>query len=124
MTLENLLNWLIWRIPRGKSGVKNVMVRSNNLVLFFDHSKSDMQVFSLRELVSIESGLRQFVCWLDKNYLPFCSKCNIKIESNNDKIKSDIFYEEEVNYRLMLSSIQEDIENFLLTNITLPWQEK
>lgn len=75
--------------------------------------------YSLRDLVSLESWLWQFLCWLDKNYLPLCSKCNIRLESNNDKIKSDVRYEEEVNYRLMLSSIQEDITKFLLDNIKI-----
>lgn len=124
MKLEELLNKLInlWWKPR-----RIDIDKSNKIVVVYDEIVLELdnfarwyrKKFSLNDLCSLDSWLREFVCWLDKDYLPFCSKCNIKLESNNDKIKWDVWYEEEVNFRLMLSSIQEDKEKFILDNIVL-----
>ena len=122
--LEELLNELIkkWRKPRWQELTK---IEYDEIWPIFYWMEEDWNWGycpsdnTLNDLCSIDSWLRQFVCWLDKDYLPFCSKCNIKLESNNDKIKWDVWYEEEVNFRLMLSSIQEDKKSFLLNNIKL-----
>jgi hypothetical protein len=119
--MEQLLNKLIelWWKPRGYNNyISAIMTWKYELSILQEDRV--MWVFSLNDLCSIDSWLRQFVCWLNKDFLPFCSKCNIKLESNNDKIKWDVWYEEEVNFRLMLSSIQEDKERFLLDNIIIP----
>ena len=124
--LEELLNNLIvkWRKPRG-SNIHRTKVNTNQQIYFlwdtdyfwWDPDIIDTLEYSVNDLCSLESWLWQFVCWLDKDYLPFCSKCYIQLKSNNDKVKSDIWYEEEVNFWLMLSSIQEDKTQFLLDNI-------
>ena len=123
--LEELLNNLIikWRKPRG-SNIYRTKVNTNQQIYFLWNTdyflwdtNIDILEYSVNDLCSLESWLWQFVCWLDKDYLPFCNKCYIQLKSNNDKVKSDIWYEEEVNFWLMLSSIQEDKAQFLLDNI-------
>jgi hypothetical protein len=115
--LEILLNKLIdlWWKPRGKETKSD-----HNNCWWYITSLLYKEKYILNDLCSLDSGLWQFVCWLDKDYLPFCSKCNIKLESNNDKIKWDVWCEEEVNFWIMLSSIQTDKEKFLLSNINIP----
>ena len=116
--LKELLNDLIvkWRKPRG-SNIHRTKINTNRQIYFWWDTDIDTLEHSLNDLCSLESWLWQFICWLDKDYLPFCSKCYIQLKSNNDKVKSDIWYEEEVNFWLMLSSIQEDKTQFLLDNI-------
>lgn len=129
MTLETMLNKLIslgWK-PRYKNCYDicdrdywSKRHKKWNELYLRNKEWKPLFYFSLNDLCSLDSWLRQFVCWLDNDYLPFCSKCNIKLESNNDKIKWDVWYEEEVNFRLMLSSIQQDKAKFLLENIKIP----
>ena len=119
--IEQLLNKLIemWWKPRDMCGMFiTIYETTGNISVHSDWYEVD-ETYSINDLCSLESWLRQFVCWLDKDYLPFCSKCYIKVVSNNDKVKSDEYYEEEVNFRLMLSSIQEDKAKFLTDNIKI-----
>lgn len=126
MTLEETLNRLIelgWK-PRGID-CDEFFISSNirNIKFHYKGKTEWSDIFSTNDLCSLDSGLWQFLCWLDKKYLPFCSKCNIKIESNNSYIQSESYYEEEVKYRLMVCVIQPDKNKFLLENIVLPSKE-
>jgi len=81
----------------------------------------NLQAHSLRELVSIESGFRQFVCEND-----LYSKIDLKINdidfiwaSTQDEIIPKKHSYTNKEYRLMLSSIQTDIEKFILDNVLI-----
>lgn len=128
-TLEQLLNklielwwkpfWLYWLWIRHNDSYRSI--DDDKIVFYYYNQLEDIpNYYSLNDLCSIDSGLRQFLCWLDKDYLPFCSNCYIEVRSNNDKVWQDTFYEEEANFRIMLSSVQENKEKFLLDNIVLP----
>lgn len=70
--------------------------------------------YSLNDLCSIDSGLRQFVCekWLYEEQALENYRINMWVAPLTDHRKPE--------YRLMLSSIQEDKEKFLIDNIILP----
>lgn len=123
--LENLLNRLIekWWKPRN-SNIHSCKINTIQQIYFYWDTDIDNLEYSLRDLVSLESGLRQFVC--DKELY-----WKLKVDSNKNRITRPIlqemitpwckytFWECEYNYRLMLSSIEEDIAKFLLDNITI-----
>jgi len=69
-------------------------------------------ILSLRDLVSIESGFRKFVV---ENELTLDDYLHWTILL--DLIPVNI---ETTEYRLMLSSIQTDIEKFILDNVLIP----
>lgn len=107
MTLEAKLQKLIelWWTPSGE-GISN----PNYKVL---------SEYSLNDLCSIDSGLRQFVC--QKWYIKLSNwVINYNRENRLGNWKRNIYYTEHKEYRIMLSSIQEDKEKFLLENIVLP----
>lgn len=124
MTLETLLNKLIelWWKPRG---IEKPYCWNNKLLWWIC---INLQIKSYRDLVSMESGLWQFVC---EKWLLYKLKRNINICINVEEPRQEYdepitWYEcdfeysyKEYAYRLMLSSIQEDIENFLLDNIKI-----
>ena len=118
MELEELLNKLIqmgWK-PRGEklNWMNFEHEKWNKRFVFWWEDKSgtaEYNEYSLRDLVSMESWLWEFVC---EKRLYNKDKYYQTIE------KWYVFTTRDYEYRLMLSSIQENIEKFLLDNILLP----
>lgn len=116
MTLEQLLNKLIerWRKPRGKKRTY-IEHESNDFEIYLwercTWELDDVNIYSLRDLVSKESWLWQFVC---EKLLVYK-----KITYNLDDIINKYYDIMTPNYRIMLSSIQDDLEKFLLDNIKI-----
>lgn len=111
MELKKLFNTLItkWRKPRGRK-LKSREYKDKE---FLVRTSNTWEIFTLRDVVSIESWLRQFVC---ENEL-YVDIRPVEIHKYaREVLISD--YE----YRLMLSSIQENIEQFLPDNIKIQWQ--
>lgn len=83
----------------------------------------DIPVFSysLRQLVSLESGLWQFVC---RN----------KLYKKQENFREDVYktqlntwwFSHNYQYRLLESALipEEELAKFLVNNITVEWQEK
>lgn len=132
--LETLLNSLIarGRSPRNKEKVALISMVGEQLRLL----EADWSIYTpysprLRELVSLESGLWQFVV---KNKL---YKDNNDIYPHIDRIIEDTYYigvileKEEYTisnhkYRLIQSSLvpEEVLGQFLLDNIVIEWNSK
>lgn len=138
--LEQLLNSLIkkgWK-PFGKKPVNiNQWNNTQTYCKYFDkscihiHREDDIEdeeirrprktdEFSLRELVSKESWLWQFVCenWMVK-------KTPTRWEYfNSDTGKIYGFYDDNSTYRLIESSLKDEseLEDFLLSNIKIEWE--
>lgn len=117
MTLEELLNKLIqmgW-----KPFWKEIKKLQRDWDRFYYQWAIDSP--SLRDLVSIESGFRQFVC--EKRFWKTWYMANEPICTWTDFDKCYSFHHYErwnYKYRLMLSSIQTDLEKFILDNVLLP----
>ena len=88
--------------------------------------------YSLNDLCSIDSWLRQFICekWLydkelkDKAHLNYSNTHHKWFTKNQRSLLSNHYFEQNnYEYRLMLSSIQSDKTKFLLDNIILDEQE-
>lgn len=121
MTLEAKLQKLIelWWKPFGSSrGNQIKWTGLANLYIYTDW-RQDEQKVTLNDLCSIDSGLRQFVCdkSLYKDNHDSIVRNYFDGDWNDDNSLYEIFNE---RYRLMLSSIQENKEKFLLDNISLP----
>lgn len=127
MTLETLLNELIalWHT----TWFDLYWVESVDVIYWKDaNNKETISIdiftsadwpytYSLNDLCSIDSGLRQFVCEnriQNKDEQYSFERYNIKRKSKKLLCIYDL------EYRIMLSSIQEDKEKFLLDNILLP----
>ena len=127
--LEQLLNSLIqrWRVPFGewyhRSPYKRVSIHKNynkerTYVLFDSNNHSHWKV--LRQVVSKESWLWQFVCehWMIKTYM------NIEHESrrHSDKKHTPVWAFDNQSYYYLIESALKDeseLEQFLLDNIKL-----
>lgn len=123
--LEQLLNSLIekgWK-PFWKSNRWNVTIDKTIKTKspFFDFDYHNMSV-STRELLSINSGLWQFVCenelqkttdWEYERWLKKTSDC--RWDSDEYDTKHDSWYE----YRLIESALKDEseLESFILDNI-------
>ena len=61
-TLEQILTELVkrWRQPRGKTIVKRTVASAENGVII--HTNDSAMSYSIRELVSVESGFWKFIC--------------------------------------------------------------
>lgn len=125
--LENLLNSLIkmgWK-PWGKLVDKIVYIDSNFMLVCLNAIGRPIRQIkqdSLRELVSLESGLWQFVCenklvkqtWkeraLNPTYWPEWTDCDWSIQSN-------------FKFRLLESALvpEEELGKFLVDNIIIEW---
>ena len=121
MTTEELLNKLIemgWK-PWGKEKCyfKNTRI-SEWLKIYYELGYIYM---SFNDLCSIDSGLRQFVVekWLDKWYNGTASI----IQNNWIWYWEKSFVISSTEYRLMLSSIQEDKAKFILEFIKWEWKQ-
>lgn len=124
MTLEQLLNDLIslWWKPRGNEDIdwELYIIDCARPIRFKLGDWWDSYVRSLNDLCSIDSWLRQFVCekglTKDWDFGFYIKRSHISwITPSHHFVSLDI------GYRLMLSSIQESKEQFLLDNISL-WQ--
>ena len=116
--LEQLLNKLVelWRKPRGWEAYIWHNLGDTMIIVNVD---KETKYYSINDLCSIDSELRQFVCekWLYKEQ---------NIEDYNIYIwSSPLTNHSQERYRLMLSAIQNDKEQFLLKNIVLSdWERK
>lgn len=123
MTLETKLNKLIelWRKPYWLN------FKKIEEVCWLFYLQPNISPYSLNDLCSISSLLRQFVCekWLVVWYSEEYDEADIwpsHIEHSDWTVSNQMDFnsQEDYQYRLMLSSIQEDKEKFLLDNIVLP----
>jgi len=131
--LEELLNKLIklgrkprgitWKIWISTESTVSLYDKIPNVVVYkwttisWPWNTSFLKFGSLRDLVSLESGLRQFVCdgWL----LIRKTKRALKLVKWSTYCFARWHHTPE--YRLMLISIQTNLVNFLLSNITTEW---
>ena len=120
--LENLLTSLIQRgrKPWGLRYFAEVMVFKT--YIDFITKKWASSPTSLRELVSLESGLWQFVC-NNKLY----KKTNEKFRENVSKVSLNTWwFPRNYEYRLLESALipEEELGQFLVENIKLEWNSK
>lgn len=127
--LEELLNKLIdmgWK-AFGETECKHIRTTEDeNRILLLSYLPDEkpeesqftwcIDEYSLNDLCSIDSWLRQFV--VEKGLTPLISNNQIRLDTDRIENERD-YYEEEYQYRLMLSSIQESKEKFILDNIKL-----
>lgn len=131
--LETLLNSLIarGRSPRNKEKVALISIVGEQLRLL----EADWSIYTpysprLRELVSLESWLWQFVCdeQLHKQDQRTDSDWVKNIEDTRDSEKSIAKYltEADYRYRLLESALvpEEELAQFLLDNIIITWNSK
>lgn len=122
--LETLLTFLIQRgrKPFGNDNVKSAMaVHTHNGIVFLDKDENVLnwdRYCSLRDLVSLESGLWQFC---DKNWLlhEYCNWLS--------SIYPYIWYlTTTYEYRLIESALvpEEELAEFLVDNIVIEWNSK
>lgn len=137
MTTENkikeLLNKLIklgWK-PRGyETNEINIEDATQYewkiYIKFWTEDKNNYRraIYTLRDLVSLESGLWQFICekWLyNKDNKDFINRMYLD-EAEMKYIGNDRhLYNYNYEFWIMLSSIEEDIEQFLIDNMTTEW---
>ena len=122
MKLEKLLNKLIemWRKPWGR--VYDVRIEVDNKVNAVNISVCQIdddriyQIYTLNDLVSIDSWLRQFVVEkkLYKRVKPNQAYILELYTEDHNTYNKDM-----LEYRLMLSSMQKDKEAFILNNINI-----
>ena len=124
--LETLLNSLIqrgWK-PAGFQGESEIKISEDQgVVLYMNTEDVTLAVkVKLRNLVSLESGLWQFVC-RNKLY----KKANEKFRENVSKVWSNTWwFAHNHQYRLLESSLipEEELAKFLVDNIKVEWPEK
>lgn len=116
-SLEELLNKLIQKWFNkifDLYGVEKISVQhyrdvdDNPLVKVTIETSADYYEYSLRDLVSIESGFRQFVC---ENDLYDEDKNCIWLSYDG------WIWEQDYRYWLMISSVEESLEKFILDNV-------
>ena len=123
--LENLLNSLIqrgWK-PWGIKRFVEVLISWTTVTFFTE--KSVASHTSLRSIVSLESGLWQFVCDEQLCKLPeyidaqWCKTVEDDIE--NEKDVAHILTEYDYRYRLLESALipEKELGKFLIDNIKL-----
>ena len=123
--LETLLTSLIkrGRKPFGNDNVKSAMaVHTHNGIVFLDKDENVLnwdRYCSLRELVSLESGLWQFVC-RNKLY----KQPNEKFRESVSKVWLNTWwFAHNYQYRLLESALipEEELGKFLVENIVVEW---
>lgn len=121
MTLERLFNKLIekgWNVFWHKDRINAEKCEYSEWI-FYEFENHNMSI-SLRELVSKESWLRQFVCsnwlrpkrvWYEEHYWQRCHHTNWKW----------MVMESEPEYRIMECSLcsEKELEKFLIDNIKI-----
>lgn len=122
--LENLLNSLIqrgWK-PAGFQGKSEIKISEDwDVVLYMDTDDATVVVkVKLRNLVSLESGLWQFVCenWLRKD------QTSTSYWSRREwGEKEKMCRENQFEYRLLESALipEEELGQFLVDNIKIQW---
>lgn len=121
--LETLLNTLIARGWKPWELEYFVDVLASWTIVSFSTAKWATSPSSLRELVSLESWLWQFVCE-NKLY----KEHNGKIERYFDFNEDDYLfhYARDFRYRLIESALvsEDKLEKFLLDNIIVEWNSK
>ena len=122
--LENLLNSLIkigWK-PWGKSVNRVLYIHSKSMLIYLNvinEPKRQIKQDSLRELVSLESGLWQFVC---RNRL--YKQPNEKFRESVSKVWLNTWwFAHNHQYRLLESSLipEKELAKFLVENIVVEW---
>jgi len=123
--LEKVLNSMIkkWWKPWGKeyTAIDIIQDGREECLMFWDVPKRQMQAYTFRSLVSIESGLWQFVC---KNKL---NKKTDNFWENVSKTSTNIWwFPHNHQYRLLESALipEEDLAKFLIDNIIITWNSK
>lgn len=129
--LENLLTSLIqrgrkpWGIDPENIELFNLDLRRKNIhIWYMDYSTPEEEIYdqefkTFRELVSLESGLWQFVCG-NKLY----KQPNEKFRESVSKVWLNIWwFAHNHQYRLLESSLipEEELGKFLVDNIKLEW---
>jgi hypothetical protein len=119
--LEKLLNQLIekWRKPRGcdtldRHSLEIVRWKISMVIKWINC------IYSLNDLCSLDSWLWQFVCnnWLYGKYNEWANRYYWVVFCYANR-QTEINREDDLEYRIMLSSIQDDKEQFLIENIKL-----
>jgi len=124
--MQEILNKLIWlwRKPRWNEAVDKIVIDEYWFITYWydelwNYGWCPFEA-SLNDLCSLDSWLRQFVCeeWLINSYFWMIA---ISEENSEYLIDCKERYRRETNYeyRIMLSSIQEDKAKFILDNIKI-----
>lgn len=123
--LEKVLNSMIkkWWKPWGKeyTAIDVIQDGREECLMFRDVPKRQMQAYTFRSLVSIESGFWQFVC---KNKL---HKKTDNFWENVSKTSTNIWwFNHNHQYRLLESALisEKELAKFLLENIKVEWNSK
>lgn len=126
--LEKLLNSLVqrgWR-PRGKYDKILNVSKYNGWLMRLVQSNNAWMYVHIRSIVSLESGLWQFVC--DRSLLKSIWKARAKEPSISALgFKSEFLaLSFEPEYRLLESALipEEELEKFLIENIVIEWNSK
>lgn len=123
MTLETLLNKLIelgWK-PFWEVVVNQDIPKSFQYFEWRWYITNRLQSFTLNDLCSIDSGMWQFCYNYRKDNWDNLLRDTIIDWKRWDWWPNNIIWDWRPQYRLMLSSIQEDKSKFLLDNIKLPY---
>ena len=131
--MEELLNKLIEKgwYPRWESVyktrkknfryIKYIKNWDYKIVYYTLYTDTPLQrTYKLRELVSKESGLRQFVCenWMIIKHI---EQININPFNNDGKLKHQEYHSEDYEYRLIESALcdEDKLEDFILNKIKM-----
>ena len=121
--LEKVLNSMIkkWWKPWGKeyTAIDIIQDGREECLMFWDVPKRQMQAYTFRSLVSIESGLWQFVC---KNKLN--KKTDNFWESVSKVWLNTWWFPHNHQYRLLESALipEKELGKFLVENIKVEWK--
>ena len=128
MELEKLLNKLIEKGREPFGNYRDIITRYKYDERFFEFNHEWDNMVSIRELVSKESWLWQFVC---ENRMTKKMEKNprgiwINSWSKSAYEKCPVYTMEKAEYRLIESALcdEEDLEKFLLDNIKIEWNEQ
>lgn len=135
--LENLLNTLIqlgwkpWSIEWDDIELLSLYMNSKNLYIWYmDYSIPEKESYNqkfktFRELVSLESGLRQFVC-ANALHKPTWDELVLNPSWGPDWPSADwSFFCGDSAYRLLESALipEEELGKFLIENIKVEWNQ-
>ena len=121
--LEKVLNSMIkkWWKPWGKeyTAIDIIQDGREECLMFWDVPKRQMQAYTFRSLVSIESGLWKFVC---KNKLN--KKTDNFWESVSKVWLNTWWFPHNHQYRLLESALipEKELGKFLVENIKVEWK--
>lgn len=104
------------------------MKRKNIHIWYMDYSNPEEEVYdqefkTFRELVSLESGLWQFVVE-NRLYKPINCKYEVYLDYKRDRY--DTLNQSDTNYRLLESALvpEEELSKFLIDNIKVEWKKE